>query len=116
MEQRRAAATAGTGLITPDDLAFNISLARQVFPAQFVHVFFFFFFLSERMTDGPSVQYMPDHPVHCPVLMSDFCLCGFGHHYECRLVALSYGELTLTKRSWDHAVSLAKEIRSRGKQ
>ncbi|KAF9364921.1 hypothetical protein BGX34_012093 [Mortierella sp. NVP85] len=95
MEQRRAAATAGTGLITPDDLAFNISLARQ---------------------NGPSVQYMPDHPVHCPVLMSDFCLCGFGHHYECRLVALSYGELTLTKRSWDHAVSLAKEIRSRGKQ
>ncbi|KAK3828783.1 MAG: putative alanine racemase-domain-containing protein [Benniella sp.] len=60
MEQRRAAATAGTGLITPNDLAFNISLAR--------------------------------------------------------LVALSYGELTLTKRRWDHAVSLAKEIRSRGKQ
>ncbi|KAF9988484.1 hypothetical protein BGZ65_002970 [Modicella reniformis] len=58
MEQRNAATAAGTSLLTPNDLAFNISLAR--------------------------------------------------------LVALSYGELTLTKRSWDHAVSLAKEIKSRG--
>ncbi|KAG0207841.1 hypothetical protein BGX31_002487 [Mortierella sp. GBA43] len=60
MEQRKAATAARIALITPHDLAFNISLAR--------------------------------------------------------LVALSYGELTLNKRSWDHAVSLAKEIKNRDKQ
>ncbi|ORZ27067.1 putative alanine racemase-domain-containing protein [Lobosporangium transversale] len=60
MEQRKAATAAGTSLTTPNELAFNISLAR--------------------------------------------------------LVALSQGEQTLTRQSWDHAVSLSRQIESRGKQ
>ncbi|KAF9924162.1 hypothetical protein FBU30_005830 [Linnemannia zychae] len=57
MEQRKAASTAGSALMTPNDLAFNISLAR--------------------------------------------------------LVALSMGEMTLTRECWDFAVSLAKQIKER---
>ncbi|KAF9355542.1 hypothetical protein BGX26_006418 [Mortierella sp. AD094] len=61
MEQRKAATAAGTSLITPNDLAFNISLAR--------------------------------------------------------LVALSRGEQSMTKQSWNHAVALSKHIKTReGKQ
>ncbi|KAI7818852.1 hypothetical protein BC939DRAFT_276283 [Gamsiella multidivaricata] len=60
MEQRKAATAAGTSLITPNELAFRISLAR--------------------------------------------------------LVALSKGEQTLTKQSWDHAVSLSEQIKDRSKQ
>ncbi|KAG0002726.1 hypothetical protein BGZ79_002427 [Entomortierella chlamydospora] len=58
MEQRKAATAAGTSLITPNDLAFNISLAR--------------------------------------------------------LVASSRGEQSMTKQSWDHAVTLSKHIKARG--
>ncbi|KAF8976778.1 hypothetical protein BGZ46_007974 [Entomortierella lignicola] len=57
MEQRKAATVVGTSLITPNDLAFNISLAR--------------------------------------------------------LVALSYGEQTMTRRSWEHAVVLSNQIKTR---
>ncbi|KAF9113803.1 hypothetical protein BGX27_000773 [Mortierella sp. AM989] len=57
MEQRKAATTAGISLITPNDLAFNISLAR--------------------------------------------------------LVAVSRGEQTMTRQSWDHAIALSKQIKGR---
>ncbi|KAF8942437.1 hypothetical protein BGZ52_012575, partial [Haplosporangium bisporale] len=57
MEQRKAATAAGTTLMTPNELAFDISLAR--------------------------------------------------------LVALSRGEQCLTKASWDQAVALSKQIKTR---